>query len=133
MLAQLCFASDPEHAFELLLEAERIDQSFAAQGADHPAHWRFVLYVWLVGAADHAGEPEAAFDYAGRARALAENGEGVATGEAFTLAEFVALPKHAELRDCGLVDWLFETYPIEAEYRADHGELIDQVLAACEL
>ena len=135
MLAQLQFGdaeAGPARALATLREAEAIDRELRAQAAPPADRWRFALYVWLTGAADHAGELDAAFEYAEVARSMAEEGLGIELAEAFTLAEFHALPAHPELADCGLVRWLFATYPIEATFADDHPELLAQVLGACD-
>jgi hypothetical protein len=103
-----------------------------AAGAGHSPAWEFAVYTWLVGAADHTGHVNEALEWRERARELLDAGTPAAPVDAATLAEFVALPAHDELRDCALVERLFEQHALDETLGADHGELLAVIRAACE-
>ena len=112
-------------------EAEDIWEKRAALAADDPPGMRFPIYVWGLGAADKLGELDLAFHYAEKAREFLDSGEGVVVPDAFSLAEFLAVPKHDELRDCALVRELLDRYPIEETFGATEADVLRAINGAC--
>ena len=98
---------------------------------EHRPRWRFLLYVWGLGAADKLGELDRAFEYAEKAREVLDTGERVELPEAYSLAEFLATTEHDELRDCELVRRIIADYPIEQTYRPTQPEVWEKIDAAC--
>ena len=132
MWAQLVYADDPARSLEVLREALEVEARLRERGADDPGRWRFTLFVWLVGAADRAGDLDAALEYADAARGLLAEGAAAGLDELFTLAEFLAIPAHPELRDCDLVRRLFEEHSLAAAYGESYGTLVDEIRGACD-
>lgn len=121
-----------ECAREVLEEALAIWDASAAGRWDR--RWLFGLLTYLVGASDRSGEVERALDLRERMLRELEDAARADRAELLTFVEFIALPKHFELKDCGEALRLLEELDLEA-YATSRGgaaaSLLESIFAAC--
>jgi tetratricopeptide (TPR) repeat protein len=96
--------------------------------------WLLAAAVWLFGAADRSGDLATARSARDRAlRELDTNDDGMESAEMLTLAEYLALARHPELKDCALALTLIEDRGLEQQWMTDQegARVLREIQAEC--